>query len=152
MLNTNGLIVDSNKDLWALMSKNCQKIVVHSKMSTILSKRFRNFCMLAPFPCLSRAPILSNFPPFPPSPLSLLWIVHTPSFKSSVPACLHLFPIPFLVLQKKKPFFKEYLFTQKHQIFPGIVWPQVIGQKVRENFPRRFQGGTLRFWPWRGCI
>ena len=73
MLNTNGLIVDSNSnaDLWALMSKNCKKIVVHPKMSTILSKSFRNACMLTTFPCLRRAPILSNFPLplLPPLPI-----------------------------------------------------------------------------------
>ena len=39
--NKNGLIVDNNADLWALMGENYKKIVVYPKMSTIFSKIVR---------------------------------------------------------------------------------------------------------------
>ena len=45
--NKNGLIVDSNADLWALKSKNYQKILVYPKMSTIFSKVVRKQCLHA---------------------------------------------------------------------------------------------------------
>ena len=39
--------MDSSADLWALMGKNCQKIVVNPKISTIFLETVRKQCLHA---------------------------------------------------------------------------------------------------------
>ena len=43
----NGLFVDNNEDLWALIGKNCKKSVVYPNMSTIFSKIVCKQCLHA---------------------------------------------------------------------------------------------------------
>ena len=47
----NGLILNYDAELWALLGKICKKIVVNPKMSTIFSKAILSCLQL--FPCLS---------------------------------------------------------------------------------------------------